>query len=591
MADSAERCLCVVGHPDDEMLFLSPDPAQAILRDVPVTIVIVSAGEFNGGEAYAESRRRGACAAYAFAAGVANTWTRSAVTFAGKAVEVNTLDAKPTVKMIQLALPDGNNNNHLHALTNMWANPNHVAPTLIYPDSPVTQVFNYNRADLVNVLKAIMVSTQPTHVQVQDANPDPFLMGEHEDHIAVANFAAAAIDAYMAGGGTPPPTLVAHRCYNTADYAVNLSTPVMNFKRAVFDVYLPFDGFAGGQPGWTDRDYHRWDLGTTWVGVDGGGRMRAFAVRGGQVWNWRQSAAGGAWQAPVNIGGGPVAATLTVEAQANGRLAVFARSLASHDIVTSKQTSSNGPFGAWTSLGNPNGPGGAHTGAPVVGVNEDGRLEVFARNSGGGVSTVYQTAINGAYSNWVDFGGGPDVKQAQAVITCHDGRMLLAASGRNAIRTWLQNSPNAVWPGSTVRASEPVTSAPSLALNGDGRPEIFWRSTGGAVRTVYVIPGGEWSNPPTALGGNGVGPIATARAQGLIFLAGRDENGKVSATWQFAPNAGFHPWRFLNGSPVLGSPAFAVLDDVPTIFAIGVGGKIMTSTFNGTTFGAWQTLP
>ncbi|ONI87645.1 hypothetical protein ALI22I_20700 [Saccharothrix sp. ALI-22-I] len=57
---------------------MNPDTALAIRRGAPTRVVVVSAGEFNGNggrrEDYAESRRLGACAAYARIAGVRDRW-------------------------------------------------------------------------------------------------------------------------------------------------------------------------------------------------------------------------------------------------------------------------------------------------------------------------------------------------------------------------------------------------------------------------------------------------------------------------------------------------------------------------------------
>jgi LmbE family N-acetylglucosaminyl deacetylase len=596
-AGSAERCLSIVAHPDDDLLFVIPDTAQAIRRGAPTTVVFVSAGEVNGNgttrERYADSRRRGACAAYAAVAAVAgapNAWTRSVLAVAGRDVEMNTLAARPAVRLVFLGLPDGGDDEQFDALARMWADPAVVARTLRYPGSPVAQRLRYRRADLVAVLAALVVTTSPSVIRVQDSDPDPFLRGEHADHVAVARFAAEALDTAVRAGG-PPALLVRHRCYNTADMPVNLTPAVVRAKRAAFDTYLPFDSGAIGQPGWTDRGYLRWDLGTSWAAVDGAGVPHVFLVRGGSVWHWRQAKPGGSWTGPAGLGGGPIAPTLTTGVDVDGRVRVFGVALDSHDVVTCAQTDDG--FSRWRSLGNPNGPGGAHTGAPSVGVNADGRLQVFAKNSGGGVSTTYETGEVEAFSSWVDFGGGPGVQETPALLLGGDGRMALFAVTRTGVLGWDQLAPNAGWSPASKLLEEPVTSAPSAVLNADGRPEFFHRAVGGEVHTAYVTPAGSWTIASTGLGGDGAGPVACALgADGRIVLAARNTDAGISVTWQRAPNSGFGAWRPLDG-PCAGSPALVVAADGSVLALMaGVDGVLYVSSFpRGPGFGPWQPLP
>jgi hypothetical protein len=490
-----------------------------------------------------------------------------------------------------LGLPDGGDNLQLKALDRMWADPAVVAHTLVYPDSPVPRSYDYRRSDLLAVLVSIMQATAPTVIRVQDGNPDPFLQGDHSDHVAVSRFTAEALDSYVTEGGSQAQ-LVEYRCYNIDDCGPNLSPPVAAEKTAAFDAYLPFDGGAGGS-GWIERCYYRWGLGTAWAGSDGDGRAHAFCVRGGSVWNWRQTQPGGPWRSPVDIGGGPIAPNLAVGVNEDGRVEVFGVALDSHDIVTSYQLGIGGPYSPWVSLGNPNGPGGPHTGAPTVGVNADGRLEVFAKNSGGGISTTYQTAPNAGFSPWVDFGGGPDVQETPAVVTRQGGTMELFARTRGGLRHWEQNAPNAGWSGPKELIADAVTSALSAALNADGRPEVFYRSVLGAVRTTYVTTQGTWSTPPTDLGGDGVGPVAALLAHELIFLLARNARGDISASWQRGPNSGFTAWTDLGG-PTTGTPALITdSDGWPLALMVAPDNALYASSFvdvPNLAFGPWQVI-
>ncbi|MFL6145103.1 MAG: PIG-L family deacetylase [Labedaea sp.] len=566
----------MVAHPDDDLFFVNPDTAQGIRQGVPTCVVLVTAGEFNGDdisrEHYAESRRLGACAAYAYIAGVPNQWTRQVKQVAGRDVEMDVLTGKPTVRLLLIGLPDAFDDEQLHALPKMWQDDTAVAHTLVYPGSPVARSYNYDRSQLLAALVSIMKATTPTVIRAQDANPDPFLRGDHADHVTVSRFAAEAMRNYVAAGGRPPQ-LVEYCDYNNADHTPNLAPDVATDQRAAFEVYHPFD--PGAQDlDWLGRNYPRWGHGTTWAGTDGDGRVHAFCVLGDAVWCWPQDQPGGAWRQPVNIGGGPIASNLAVGPNADGRLAVFAVSLASHDLVVSYQLGIDGPYSPWVSLGNPNGPGGLHTGAPAVGVNADGRLTAFVKNSGGGISCTYQTAPNAGFSPWVDFGGGPDIQATPAVILGQDSRMALFATTRSSVLRWQQNSPNAGWSGPFQLASVAAASAVTAALNADGRIAVFYRSTLGVVHCIYQTTQGTWSSPPTVLGGDGIGPLATVCADQRIFLLSRNAFGGISTACQEGPNRGFPEWIQLGGATT-GTPSLTVgSDGRPLALVLGTEGVL-----------------
>jgi LmbE family N-acetylglucosaminyl deacetylase len=584
VTDPVERTLSVVAHEDDDLIFLNPTIMQSIQRGSPTLTAYVTAGEANGNgttrEEYAGQRRDGECAAYATATGVANEWSRAVLTLNGRSVEISTLTAAPHVELVFLGLPDGGDSLQPGAVPNLWDDPTASATTIVYPGSPAQQSLTYTRADLLAALLDLMTHVEPTVVLVQDAEPDPFLFVDHPDHIAAAKFARAALASYATASGNRP-ILIEHRDYSSGDFPQNLTDVVADDKKAVFDQYAAHDSAAGQLPYlWLRRHFPRWSPGTGWIGGDGQGRLHAFSVQGSTVLNWRQAVAGGAFAGPVDIGGGLVAPSLAVGRNQDGRVEVFGVDLNSHNIVTAFQTSQDGAFSGWVSLGNPSGPGAANTGAPVVGVNADGRLQVFAKNSGGGVSTIFQTSINGPFSAWLDLGGGPDIQNALVCVTRSSGRMALFASTRRGIKMWWQTAPNGGWAGPADLVADAVTSSPTATPNADGRLEVFWRGLGGDVRTVFELAvDGSWSGPPTSLGGpGGVGEVAAVTAaDGRIHLLGSNAGGGVSAISQKSPNAGFGAWLDLGGvSP--GTPTIvAGSTGDPQAFHITTDGRLLVS--------------
>jgi LmbE family N-acetylglucosaminyl deacetylase len=583
VADPVERTLAVVAHEDDDLIFLNPAITQSIRRGSPTLTAYVTAGEFNGNdttrEIYAGQRRDGECAAYATAAGVADQWTRHTLVLGGRAVEISTLDAAPHVELVFIGLPDGGDSLQPNAVPRLWDDPAATAHTIVYPGSPVQQSLTYTRADLLAALRDLMTNFQPTMVLVQDAEPDPYLFGDHPDHVATARFARDAVDLYAAASGNRP-ILIEHRDYSIGDFAQNLTDAVADDKKTVFDKYAAHDNAAGQLPyTWLRRHFPRWSLGAGWMGRDGAGRLHAFSVQGGTVLNWRQPVAGSAFDGPLDIGGGPVAPSLAVGANQDGRVEVFGVDLDSHNIVTAYQTGQGSGFSGWVDLGNPNGPGGQHTGAPAVGVNADGRLQVFAKNSGGGVSTIWQTSVNGTFSAWLDLGGGPDIQGTPVCVTRASGRMALFASTRTAIKMWWQTAPNGGWAGPADLVTDAVTSSPTAAPNEDGRLEVFWRGARGEVRTVYELAvDGSWSAVAGLGGPGGVGEVAAVTgADGRIVLVGRNSGGGVSTVSQKAPNGTFGAWASLGGvSP--GTPTVLVgSTGDPLAFHVATDGRLLVT--------------
>jgi hypothetical protein len=84
--------------------------------------------------------------------------------------------------------------------------------------------------------------------------------------------------------------------------------------------------------------------------------------------------------------------------------------------------------------------GGVITSNPAVAVNEDGRLEAFARGTDDALWHIAQTAPAGNWSNWATLGGWLDDKIATVVTS--DGRVeVFAASGDESLWYIAQGGP------------------------------------------------------------------------------------------------------------------------------------------------------
>lgn len=119
---------------------------------------------------------------------------------------------------------------------------------------------------------------------------------------------------------------------------------------------------------------------------------------------------------------------------------VFALRADTYETVTMFQKEVNGDWiGRWDSIGNPNAGGAApQVGLPAATINQDGRIQIFQKNGGGGVSTAYQKAPNDEFSGWVDLGGGPGIQDGLAATINPQGRIeLFAYAIESGVGSWV----------------------------------------------------------------------------------------------------------------------------------------------------------
>ena len=644
-ADRATAFVNVVAHEDDDILFMNPDLVGGLRAGVPTTTIFLTAGEnaFNGDpngdpaspycptlpddggnhygqlsrQRYAQCRQQGSRAAYAQMAGVANTWDGTLVDVTGgNFAELYTLRAKPTVKLVFLNLPEDGDSANGGSLYHLYFGdqPNFSANTLVPTDGAARQSYSYDRAHTINALVALYGLFAPTAVRVQDTNPDTrepmgaWIFHDHTDHVVAARLASEALGNYTRQTGYNRTSLEEFRDYNIVNAPINLTPAARADKNATFQVYKPFDSASWEVDNelYTDlpnRMYYRWPTGTNWVGHDQNGRLEAFAVRGGTLLNWSQTATG-TWTGPVDLGspGGPLEPGLAVASEHDGRVSVFARRADTAAIVELGQTAPNGPWAtAWTSLGNPNAGdanGEQQVGTPIVGKNGDGRLEIFIRNGGGGVSTSFQQSGSWAFSGWFDMHGS-NIQEDPAAVTTNSGRIELFASTKTGILHWYQPTPNNGFNVDSAFPAGTPASAPTVAINQDGRLEVCYRQANSAsvMVSVQATLDGNWQSTPVVLGGQaGVGQpalvTAPTGADGRVLVFTRNGGGGVSSTRQSVANGAFSGWSDLGGY-FIGLPTAAVDSSGSVVLlSMGAGGQLavnkQTAAVGDAPFGGWQ---
>ncbi|MEV4133039.1 PIG-L family deacetylase [Dactylosporangium sp. NPDC049742] len=613
----SERIMQIIAHEDDDLYFMNPDVDEAIAQHSPTVTVYMTAGEGSGGvpgnsaQERARRRQQGAQNAYATMAGVADNndttqaeWSGAAWSVGGKTVERYTLTARPEIELIFMDLSDGN-------LANLYAGTPHntIVPAR---QTLVTASQSYTKADAAAVLNAIMDVYKPTVLRAQDAEPDrrtaDGYTADHTDHVAAASFARDAATAYNG-----PLYEVNYRDYNIAAVPINLDSAAQTRKRAVLTKYAAngYDaevlsglGTSGNaNDNWSRRTYYRWSRGTQWAGRNADGRAQAFVVRSGQVVTYAQTAAGG-WTGPtaLPLSTGRLAPGIAVGTNLDGRLELFAHRLSDHHIVALRQSTVNGGFtGAWEDLGSPNSGWATfdNVGTPAVARRQDGRLQVFVKNGGGGLSHTYRTATDTWSGTWFDQGGS-DLQDGLTAVTNPGGVIEVFGSTRTKVLHWYQSAPNGAFVADTTFPAGVPASPPSAAMNQAGAIDLVYRQPGTAhlMVTWQLAAGSGWDTSPDDIGGQGgIGEpcmiTAPPGTDARIMLFSRNATTGVSTNRQYAANYGYGSWTNLSGG-VLDYPAAAVgVGDRVVLLTIGTDGVYVSqqATAGGDEpFGAWTAL-
>jgi hypothetical protein len=216
-------------------------------------------------------------------------------------------------------------------------------------------------------------------------------------------------------------------------------------------------------------------------------------------------------------------------------------------------------WSTWTSLGLIN---GRAVKWPVVGQNQDGRLEVFAGDDVTGtaysVYHLWQIAPNGSWSNWAAVGPHGDGVTAPAVAQNLDGRMEVFAQGlwfgfgppypgpHYELSHIPQTAPNDGW-ASWASLDQPWVPGPVelwepyVGRNLDGRLDVFARGGDGNLwriaQTAANDGWGSWANLGRPAGVTISPVLSVGRNQdGRLAVFALGSNCEIYHVWQNAPN-------------------------------------------------------
>ena len=292
--------------------------------------------------------------------------------------------------------------------------------------------------------------------------------------------------------------------------------------------------------------------GSARVGYNQDGRIELFGMQsGGVLWHVWQTVPNGGWSDGAVLGSpdGGIIGGVTVVSNVDGRLEVFGVG-SDHQLHHMWQTSPNGGWSSWGSLGWPWPNTTIQIGDPRVVRNADGRLEVFLLGNDQKIWHAWQTAPNGGWGAWASLGSPPVeiANGAPYVGSNADGRVEVFVTGSDGgiYHTW-QTAPGAGWsPWELLLGPLPGVQFDGLgeiANNKDGRFQLFFIGSDGALWTMpQSSPSSGWS-PVRFLDG---APPAQALNGDQIPGAGLNFNGDMSA---FVVGQDGNVWQITQISP------------------------------------------
>jgi hypothetical protein len=308
------------------------------------------------------------------------------------------------------------------------------------------------------------------------------------------------------------------------------------------------------------------------IGKDG--RIDAFVLGSDHaVWHVKQTSPNGGWGSWQSLGGN-VRSTPTVGRNQDGRLEMLVVGFNNH--VYHKWQDAYGNWSDWADMG------GSIAGVPIVARNLDGHLEVFARGTDNAIWHCWQVAPNSGWSGWASFGGG--VTGNPAVMIDAAGRLDVFARGTDgAIWHVPQLVPNANW-GSWQSLGGGLKDGPAVGRNADGAMVVVAVGTDSRLYHNDQRSNGTWTGWQSfGVYAQGV-PAIGRNADGRLEVIAVDLGGSLGHVWQYAPNGSYSGWASYGGTTSSRMPDVAINQDGRMeVFTAGVNDRVL--------YHAWQTAP
>ena len=323
------------------------------------------------------------------------------------------------------------------------------------------------------------------------------------------------------------------------------------------------------------------------VATNYSGTLEAFQVgTDGQLYHRWQTALNGGWAANwVSLGGNWPNSTPVVAMDGTSHLEVFLRGTDDHIYVNTQVSGWSG----WTAIGS----GFTAIGDPTVARNVDLRLEVFAVSTGSGHAMWHNwQSASGAgnwQQGWSSLGGSWPIGHAAATMDYANTLEVFMRGTTNQIYVDTQASGWSGW--NAIGTSFSARSNPSVAINVDGRLEVFVVGTNGTLWHNWQTNAGtgswqaSWGNLGSYRGGPWptLNPASATDYNGNINVVMR---GTTKEIYVDAQGNGWSGWSAIDPTfTALGDPAIATnADGRLEVFAIGGG-------TDDSLWHDWQTTP
>ena len=219
----------VVGHSDDDILFINPAISNAIKQGGCVTTVFMIGGSNDGGFDYVLQRESASKVAYARMAGTSNSWITGTVSAGTANVQTATLSENTRIRLVFLRVPGGGVRGGDVPLANIFDKGASVK-SWPYTDVLTGPTNSYTKRSLTNTLTQLLTYFSATSVNA--LNPDVTPYTEHPDHIYSAKFTRDALRSYKSN-----IPVYYHETYTSASAIQNSSPEDTQVKRDIFAAY------------------------------------------------------------------------------------------------------------------------------------------------------------------------------------------------------------------------------------------------------------------------------------------------------------------------------------------------------------------
>jgi Domain of unknown function (DUF1906) len=307
------------------------------------------------------------------------------------------------------------------------------------------------------------------------------------------------------------------------------------------------------------------------VGINSNGTSEWFAKAANRtlVHAYQHPLGSSGWSATAAVGASPadIVSNPTVAADANGRLALFARDAAG---LIQHAWQQPGAPGGWrwgrqvTAAGTP----GVFTGDPAAVLRRSGDIQVFVTTSGGAVATTRENRPNdeARWTAWNNLGGScarspvPFVDASgklEVFCTTTQGTLAIDRRYRRA------------WSGWRALGASPsgLHGIPAAVSDGSGQTEVFAATASGGLDYAWQNTSTRaWTWGPALAGAGAAGaavsvkitysPSAAGWPGGRVAVFSRLASGNVGDILQAGStgSAGWAGWTAIGGS-IVGSPA------------------------------------